>query len=139
MFQPLLRARVHGFFRDRLKDKGFKARSPERDAETDQTRIASIMTAIEAALSAAEREQAGLSRRVEDTLARAAVTFGNGIDEYLDREPLNELHQDLFAADIANGQRRLGELAATISHFKAVKTAMLVRFPDFKPPAPTSA
>ncbi len=30
--------------------------------------------------------QAGLNRRVEDVLARAAVRFGNGDDEYLERE-----------------------------------------------------
>lgn len=132
MFQLFLRARAHNLLNDRRSDKRFRARSAERDADTDQLRIASIMTAIETALQEAEREQAGLNRRVDDALARAAVTFGNGTDEYLEREALDNHHQDLFAADITNGQRRLKELASTISHLKFVKAAMLTRFPDFK-------
>jgi len=76
------------------------------------------MTASQAALEASEREMAGLNRRVDDALARASMTFGNGDDEYLDREPLDSHHQDLFAANISNGQRRLGELSKTISHLK---------------------
>lgn len=130
MFQLFLRARAHNLLNNRKSEKGFKARSAERDAETDETRIAAIMTAIETALQESEQEQAGLNRRVDDALARAAVTFGNGTDEYLEREPLDNYHQDLFAADISNGQRRLKELAAMISHLKFVKAAMLTRFPD---------
>lgn len=134
MFQLFLRARAHSFLSLRREDKGFKARSVERDAETDRARIEAVMTAIETALQDAEREQVGLNRRVDDALARASVTFGNGTDEYLEREPLDNYHQDLFAADISNGQRRLKELASTIAHLKFVKAAMLTRFPDFKPP-----
>jgi hypothetical protein len=142
MFQLFLRARAHNYFRARLGDQDFRARSAERDAETDQSRVRSIMTAIEAALNEAESEHSGLNRRVEDVLARAAVTVGNGTDEYLEREPLDSHHQDLFGAEISNGQRRLKELSAAITHFKFLKTAALSRFPDFKPAtvkAPTSA
>jgi hypothetical protein len=134
MFQLFLRARAHNYFKGRLGDQGFKARSADRDAETDTSRIGSILAAIENALHAAEQEQSGLNRRLEDVLARAAVTFGNASDEYLDREPLDSHHQDLFSIEIVNGQRRLKELASTISHFKFLKAAMLSRFPDFKPP-----
>ncbi len=74
-----------------------------------------------------------LNRRVDDALARAAVTFGNGTDEYLEREPLDNYHQHLFEADISNGQRRLKELASTIAHLRFVKAAMLMRFVDFRP------
>ncbi len=134
MFQLFLRARAHSLLGSRREDKGFKARSVERDAATDRVRIGAVLAAIDTALQEAEREQAGLNRRVDDALARASVTFGNGTDEYLEREPLDNHHQDLFAADISNGQRRLKELASTIAHLKFVKTAMLTRFPDFKPP-----
>jgi hypothetical protein len=139
MFQLFLRARAHNYFKARLGNQDFKARSAERDAETDRSRIGSILTAIETALSAAEQEQLGLSRRVEDVLGRAAVTIGNASDEYLDREPLDSQHQDLFGIEISNGQRRLKELASTITHFKFMKAAMLSRFPDFKPPLVSSA
>ncbi|UPK40598.1 hypothetical protein IVB18_38450 [Bradyrhizobium sp. 186] len=134
MFQLFLRARAYNLLNLRRDDERFKARSAERDAKTDRARIGSVMAVIDSALKEAEREQAGLTRRVDDALARASVTFGNGTDEYLEREPLDNYHQDLFAADISNGQRRLKELASTIAHLKFVKTTMLTRFPDFKPP-----
>jgi hypothetical protein len=133
MFQLFLRARAHSYLRSRLGDQDFRARSADRDAETDRSRVGSIMTAIEAALSEAENEHSGLNRRVEDVLARAAVTVGNGTDEYVDRDPLDSHHQDLFGAEILNGQRRLKELDAAITHFKFLKAAALSRFPDFKP------
>lgn len=135
MFQLFLRARAHDLIRSRRGEEGFKARSAERDAETDRARIGSIMAAIEAALQAAESEQSGLGRRVDDVLARAAVTLGNGTDEYLEREALDNYHQDLFDAEISNGQRRLKELATEIAHFKFMKAAVLSRFPDYKPSA----
>lgn len=135
MFQLFLRARAQNYFKARLGSQDFKARSAERDAATDRSRVSSILQAIETALHAAEQEQSGLSRRVEDVLARAAVTMGNGTDEYLEREPLDSHHQDLFSAEISNGQRRLKELAAEITHFKFMKAAVLSRFPDFKAPA----
>ncbi|MBR0868752.1 hypothetical protein JQ633_00165 [Bradyrhizobium tropiciagri] len=133
MFQLFLQNRAQNLVKPRLGGEGFKARSPERDAETDRQRIASIVAAIDAALEAAESEQAGLSRRVDDVLARAAVTLGNGTDEYLEREALDNYHQDLFDKEILNGQRRLKELASEIAHFKFMKAAVLSRFPDFKP------
>ncbi len=139
MFQSFfLRARAQNYIRARLGDDSFKARSAERDAETDRQRIGSIVASIEGALEAAENEQAGLSRRVDDVLARAAVTIGNGTDEYLEREALDNHHQDLFTAEMLNGQRRLKELATEIAHFKFVKAAMLSRFPDYKASRPSN-
>jgi hypothetical protein len=136
MFQLLMRARARNFNKARLGADGFKVRSADRDAETDKSRIGSIVTAIEAALHDAEVEQSGLSRRVDDVLARAAVTIGNGTDEYLEREALDNHHQDLFTAEILNGQRRLEELAAEIAHFRFMKAAVLSRFPNYKALAP---
>lgn len=139
MFQSFfLRARAQNYIRARLGDDSFKARSAERDAETDRQRIGSIVASIEGALEAAENEQAGLSRRVDDVLARAAVTIGNGTDEYLEREALDNHHQDLFTAEMLNGQRRLKELATEIAHFKFVKAAMLSQFPDYKASLPSN-
>jgi hypothetical protein len=137
MMQLFLRARAHNYLRNRRDDQDFKARSVDRDAETDRSRVNSILAAIKDALQAAEQEQSGLNRRVEDVVARAAVTLGNGTDEYLERDALDSHHQDLFSAEISNGQRRLKELAAQITHFKFLKAAVLSRFPDFKPPAPS--
>src|ERR1700735_3969664 len=130
MFQLFLRARAQNYLKTRLGDQVFRARSADRDAETDRSRVRSIIEAVEQALHAAEQEQSGLNRRVEDVLARAAVTLGNGTDEYLEREPLDSHHQDLFSSEISNGQRRLRELATSITHFKFLKTAIMSRFPD---------
>lgn len=132
VFQLLSRARGQS------GDQEFKVRSAERDADTDRSRVSSVLGALDVALRAAEQEQSGLSRRVDDVLARAAVTFGNGSDEYLERDPLDSHHQTLFSHEIANGQRRLEELVTTIAHFRFLKAALLSRFPDFKPPAPAA-
>jgi hypothetical protein len=133
MFQLFLRARAHNLLGHRRDEDRFRARSAERDGETDRRRIGAVMAAIDKALQDAEIEQSGLNRRVDDALARASVTFGNGTDEYLDREPLDNHHQALFAAEISNGQRRLKELASVVSHLKFIKAAMLTRFSDFNP------
>jgi hypothetical protein len=133
MFQLFLRARVQNYFKSRAPGRIFQARSADRDRETDRLRVSSISEAIENALHAAEQERAGLDRRVEDVLARAAVTLGNAADEYLERELLDNHHQNLFSIDISNGQQRLKELAAEIAHFKFLKSALLSRFPDYSP------
>ena len=111
----------------------FQARSLERDAATDRERTKSIMEAIEAALQGAEHEFAGLKVRIDDVLARAAVTVGSAADEYLEREPHRSYHQNLFDAEIMNGQRRLDELAKLIGHLKFLRAAALSRFTDFEP------
>jgi hypothetical protein len=110
MFQLFLRARAQSYFRGRLGDQGFRARSAGRDAETDSSRVGSILEAIEDALRAAEQEQAGLSGRVEDVLARAAVTFGNDTDEYLcqQRSDFGVNSPVLFCDHIASPSRSIG-------------------------------
>jgi len=135
MFQLFLRARARNFARNHLGSEQFQVRSPERDEDTDHKRIETVMSAIETVLHAAEDEQKGLNQRVEDVLARAAVTVGNASDEYLDREPLDNHHQGLFSEEISNGQRRLKSLADTITHFKFLRAAVLSRFPDYKAPS----
>ena len=135
MFQLFLRARLRKLARGHLGDEKFKVRSSERDEDTDRQRVATIVNAIETVLSAAENEQKGLNQRVEDVLARAAVTVGNASDEYLDREPLDNHHQGLFSEEISNGQKRMKSLADAITHFKFLRAAVLTRFPDYKPSA----
>lgn len=135
MFQTFLRSRAQTYLRSIVGEREFRARSPERDAETDRERLDAVMSAIEQALAGAEAEQAGLTKRVDDVLARAAVTFGNGDDEYLTRESLDSHHLDLFETEIKNGQRRIRELAGSIAQLKAVKEAFLSRFPDYRPQA----
>ena len=138
MFQLFLRTRVHNFLRSDPDRREFRTRSADRDAETDRARIASIMVALQKVLDDAEKEKVALGRRVDDALARAAVTLGDDTDEYLDRDPRDDYHQSLFNLEISNGERRLSELATMISHLKFVKSAILTRFSDPLPPLPSS-
>ncbi|MCK1404983.1 hypothetical protein IVB48_05970 [Bradyrhizobium sp. 76] len=108
----------------------FRARSATRDAETDKNRLAPIIQAINSALVAAEREYAGLDERVSDVLERAAVTIGNGDDEYLHRAALDEHHQNLFDTELLNGQRRLGQLKVTMEHLRFLTAVFATRFPE---------
>jgi hypothetical protein len=123
MLQMLLRARANDYF---------KARSAARDRDTDCARAASIFRSIEHELEEAGAEHAGLTARISDVLARAAVTLGNDSDEYLTRDPRDSHCQNLLGAEIANGQRRLNELGITIGHFQFLKTELLTRFPDLE-------
>ncbi|MBU6459198.1 MAG: hypothetical protein KGQ48_16930, partial [Bradyrhizobium sp.] len=110
----------------------FKARSADRDVETDRSRVGPILSAIETALVATEAEQSGLGKRVQDILARASVTFGNDTNEYLTREPLDNDHQRLFSEEILNGQHRLNELSVMITHLRFLKAAAQSRFSEFQ-------
>jgi hypothetical protein len=69
---------------------------------------------------------------LDDALARAAVTLGNGADEYLERDARDTHYQNLLSIEISNAERRLNELADTIAHFQSLKAAMLTRFPDLR-------
>lgn len=106
---------------------------PLRGLDAEIARIDLIVATIDNALQAAEVEKFSLRRRVDDALSRAAVTCGNGIDEYLERESLNNHHQNLLEAEISNGERRLEELTTVITHLEFIKAAVLSRFADYKP------
>jgi hypothetical protein len=109
----------------------FATRSTTRDLERDRARIGSLFHAIEEAITSAEAEYSGLKIRIGDVLARSAITLGNGIDEYLTREPADTKLQNEFGQQIANGQSRLSDLEQQMKAFKFLKAALLTRFPDF--------
>jgi hypothetical protein len=100
---------------------------------------------IEDSLEGAKAEQAGLKSRIDDVLARAAVTLGNDSDEYLTRDPKSVRYQSLLNTEIAKGQLRLNELRVTISHFhKRLDLEKLARLEVSEPgsalqPAPNAA
>jgi hypothetical protein len=124
MFPLLLRAR--GLF-----EKGkFEARSSARDAETDRARVDAIVLAIGQALSSAEREQAGIKRRLDDVVARASMSVGYEVDEYLDREPHKSRSLNFFDAEIIRAEDRIKELNAMVSHLQFLRAATLTRFPQ---------
>ena len=122
MFDLSLRARVNHLF---------KARSADRDAEADFSRTESVFLSIEKALKIAEAEHSGLDTRMQDVLARGAISLGNATDEYLTREPADTIVQNQFDREIQIGQLRLEQLSLQINAFKFLRAALLGRFPDF--------
>lgn len=117
------------FSKSRPSDQ-FKSRSPGRDTETDRARVGAILDSIKQALSEATTEHTGLKTRIDDVMARAAVTVGNDTDEYLTRDTQDTQYQNLLGREIASGQLRLSELEASIAHYRFLKAALLSRFPD---------
>jgi hypothetical protein len=122
MFDLFLRARVNHFF---------KARSANRDAEADFSRTESVFLSIENALKIAGAEHSGLAARMQDVLARGAISLGNATDEYLTREPADTIVQNQFDREIQIGQLRLEQLSLQIDAFKFLRAALMSRFPDF--------
>jgi len=122
---------IRQLFRFR-SDDGFRARSPERDASTDNEAVRSIAAAIEAALERAEAERAGLQGRIDDVVSRAAIVGGNDIDDYLTRTEDRSIMLSNSDAEIRRGQERLRVIEQNIAHFRFLKAALQTRFPDAK-------
>jgi len=111
----------------------FRTRSANRDAETDYSRMEPVFRSIDEALKAAEAEHVGLNERVQNVLAQASISLGNGTDEYLTRDPIDTGFQNMFDREIKTGQLRLEQLAHQITNFRSLRAALKTRFPDFKP------
>jgi hypothetical protein len=123
-----LKEMLNQVFRNRALT--FRTRSPDRDRQSDAANVALIVKAINEALMAAESERAGLARRVADVLSRAAVTVGNDVDEYIDRDDRDTDHLNRMDAEIQSGQDRLKQLDHNIAQFEALKTELALKFPD---------
>lgn len=108
----------------------FKVRPVDRDAETDHLRVDAISRAIEQSLRAAQIEEAGILRRLEDVSARAAVSLGSGTDEYLTRNTLDNRQLDQFETELLKARRRLQQLARNITDYEFLRAALLARFPN---------
>jgi predicted nuclease with TOPRIM domain len=108
----------------------FRTRSPDRDRQSDTANVALIAKAINEALMAAEFERDGLARRVADVLSRAAITVGNDVDEYIDRDDRDTNHLNRMDAEIQSGQDRLKQLDHNIAQFEALKAELALKFPD---------
>jgi hypothetical protein len=115
-----------------LANSFFKTRSADRDTETDYSRIEPVFRSVGQALKAAEAEYSGLDNRMQDVLARASISHGNGSDEYLDRDPADIHLLNLFDREISRSQRRLEGLSRQIKNLKALEAALMTGFPDFK-------
>ena len=125
-----LRSRAQRFVSGLLGGGEFKARSFERDALTDRARVGSILFAIDEALSAAERERDGLKKRLEDVVARASMSIGYGVDDYIDRESHRTESLNFFDKEIDRAESRIKQLESMVSHLKFLQAAVQTRFPE---------
>lgn len=107
-----------------------KAQAPGPDPLPGLEDAWRIAHAIDNALKAAEVEKKALSNRVEDATAWAAVSLGNGNDEYLEREKLDTLHLNRFDAQIRDGQKYVVRLDRNIGSLKLLRTTLLAAFPE---------
>ena len=88
--------------------------SAGRNDPADCARLASVGRSIATELRAAEQERARLRHDLDDALACAAVTGGNGTDEYLTRDDLDRRRQNILGDTIARAERRLEVLSTSI-------------------------
>lgn len=132
MFQLFLTARANNLRNKFRPESKFRTRSPSRDAETDNQRIVSISASIEGAIAASVQEMSSLKTRLDDAIVRASIVAGNGDDEYLTRDPSANAYLDELDTEIANAERRITELADSLSHFRFFRAVMMTRFPNFK-------
>jgi hypothetical protein len=123
---------MFGHFIRTLASSLFRTRSADRDTETDYSRVKPLFRSVGQALKAAQAEYSGLDNRMQDVLARASISHGNGSDEYLDRDPADIHLLNLFDREILRGQRRLEGLSQQIKNLKALEATLVAGFPDFK-------
>jgi hypothetical protein len=117
-------------FRSRSSDD-FRIRSPERDAETDASRIGQIGAKISDVLAAFEKERDGLNRRISEAQMMASVTVGTATDEYVTREPARAEGLASYEAEMRRGRERLGTLENHISNLRFMRAAFATRFGEF--------
>jgi F0F1-type ATP synthase membrane subunit b/b' len=116
------------FFRSHMGP--FRARSPERDKETDSMNVARVTRTIEQAIASCEAERDGLGRRLADVTVRAAIFAGNGSDDYLERESAVSDRLKVLDDEVKNAQRRLDQLAHNIAQFEQLREDLNSRFPE---------
>ena len=108
----------------------FQVRSSQRDKQTDQERVSSVVRAIDAAVASAEKEKTALNIRVKDAQDLAALAAGNNSDEYLTREPKDTSRIARYEQQLIAGHKRIEELNSHIENLSAVREVCRNRFPD---------
>jgi hypothetical protein len=108
----------------------FQVRSSQRDKQTDQERVSSVVRAIDAAVESAEKEKSALNIRVKNAQDLAALAAGNDSDEYLTREPKDTRRIAGYEQQLIAGHKRIQELNGHIGNLCAVREVCRIRFPD---------
>ena len=100
----------------------FRIRSSERDESVDADRLRSIERAIFAAIAAAEAEERGLKRRLEDARVRASMLIGT--ETFEDRDQATESLLAGSEREFSAAARRVRQLAAHREHLQRVLGAL---------------
>lgn len=108
----------------------FRARSAERDRETDLMNIARVTRAIDQAIESCSAEREGLGQRLMDVTSRAAIIAGNDSNEYLEREQAVSERLSALDSEVKNAQRRLDELSFNIAQFEQLREELKSRFSE---------
>lgn len=118
------------FFFSRSNSAGFRARSKERDQNTDEATVAPIKAAIDEALAGVEKEYSGLKGRLDSVSARAGFIAGTDADEYLEREASDTNLLREYESEMQRANARLQQLTDMIAHLKFIRAAFKTRFPQ---------
>jgi hypothetical protein len=100
-------------------------RSEARDRQTDEERIASIDSAIETAIRAADAERTALGLRVEQARVQASFLTGTDSYEHESREPQKEAQLKDSENRLRRGEARLIELDRHIARLNHIRWAVL--------------
>jgi hypothetical protein len=100
----------------------FRFRSPDRDKETDNARLASIYESVRSAISNAANELSGLKARLENARQSAATLFtttGRPSGEEPEKNERASIEVRLFAAE-----RRIEELRDHLAALRRIESAI---------------
>lgn len=109
----------------------FQFRSAQRDAQTDQQRIGSIVQAISAAVLLAEKERDTLNVRAKEARDLASFTAGTGDDEYLTRETRDKSRLADYEEQMIIAEKRIRRLDEQIAGLTALQELSRRCFPEF--------
>jgi hypothetical protein len=108
----------------------FQFRSVQRDAQTDQERIGSVVQAIDAAVRSAVGERQALAARVGAARDLASFAVGTAHDEYLTRETRDKSRIEEYERQMTVGEKRITELDQQIASLTALQSLSKRCFPE---------
>lgn len=100
-------------------------RSAGRDRETDEQRLAAILSAVRVALEAAQREKSALSQRFEEARARATILAGTDTYEHEARLPEKSAGLAESEAEMRRAEARLLDLDRHILKLQRIEDTIL--------------
>ena len=108
----------------------FQFRSVQRDAETDQKRIGSVVQAIDAAKRSALKEREALASRVGAARDLASFAVGTATDEYLTRETRDKSKIEEYERQMTVGEKRIADLDQQIVGLATLQDLSRRYFPE---------